>query len=306
MRWTAGPEPAATEGLINRNEGETMQSTGILIKAAAFAAERHRHQRRKDAEASPYINHPIGLASVLVHEGGVDDVEVLCAALLHDTIEDTETTREELQAEFGDRIAAIVMEVTDDKTLPKAERKRLQIEHAAGASGQARLVKLADKICNLRDIVQAPPADWSVDRKQEYFDWARQVIAGVRGTNALLEESFDAAYAGLSGTPLSVRLPSHWPNAEAWARMLHDGCIELELFDHSASAEAATGSAFANIWRIRAEAKPALAAVLERDFETPAEGILAALKVHFPGFEAVQEWLHHSGIGVEQRRDRWR
>src|SRR5713101_8757667 len=126
----------------------------LLLKALAFAAHKHRDQRRKDAQASPYINHPIALADVLVNEGGVTDVEVLCAALLHDTVEDTATTHEELANAFGSRIARIVAEVTDDKTLPKAERKRLQIEHAPSISREAKLVKLADKLCNLRDVAE--------------------------------------------------------------------------------------------------------------------------------------------------------
>src|SRR5213080_3310944 len=106
----------------------------LLLKALAFAAHKHREQRRKDAAASPYINHPIALADVLVNEGGVTDIEVLCAALLHDTVEDTDTTPEELADVFGARIAGIVAEVTDDKALAKAERKRLQVEHAATIS----------------------------------------------------------------------------------------------------------------------------------------------------------------------------
>ena len=166
----------------------------LLLKALAFAAHKHRDQRRKDAEASPYINHPIALAEVLAGEGGVADIEVLAAALLHDTIEDTATTVEELQQQFGARIAAIVAEVTDDQKLPKAERKRLQIVHAAGLSGGAKLVKLADKICNLRDVAVRPPAKWDLERRREYFDWARQVIDGLRGAHPALEAAFDAAY----------------------------------------------------------------------------------------------------------------
>ena len=168
---------------------------GLLTRALAFAAHKHRDQRRKDAEASPYINHPIALAEVLVHEGGIDDPVVLAAALLHDTLEDTETTRDELRAAFGEEIAAIVAEVSDDKTLEKAERKQLQIEHASALSPGARLVKLADKTCNLRDVADRPPAGWDLPRRQQYFDWARSVIDGIRGTHAALEAAFDAAYA---------------------------------------------------------------------------------------------------------------
>jgi guanosine-3',5'-bis(diphosphate) 3'-pyrophosphohydrolase len=167
----------------------------LLLKALAFAAAKHRDQRRKDADASPYINHPIALADVLVNEGGVTDIEVLCAALLHDTVEDTATTPEELDNAFGSRIARIVAEVTDDKRLPKAERKRLQIEHAPTISDAAKLVKLADKLCNLRDVADRPPAKWDLARRQEYFEWAKQVIDGLRGVHPRLEAAFDAAYA---------------------------------------------------------------------------------------------------------------
>ena len=162
-----------------------------LVQAMAFAADKHRNQRRKDAEASPYINHPIALVNVLANEGGVQDVTVLCAAVLHDTIEDTETTAGELRALFGDQVAAVVLEVTDDKSLDKAQRKQLQIEHAAHCSPQAKLVKLADKICNLRDLLTSPPADWSAERKQAYFDWAAAVVAGLRGVHPGLEAVFD-------------------------------------------------------------------------------------------------------------------
>ena len=167
----------------------------IIFKALEFAARKHRDQRRKDADATPYINHPIEVARVLVDSAGITDPEVICAALLHDTIEDTETTTEELKALFGDRITGIVMEVSDDKNLPKEERKRLQVEHAATASEAARLVKLADKICNLRDISNSPPAGWSLERKQAYFDWAREVIDQLRGVHARLEMLFDREHS---------------------------------------------------------------------------------------------------------------
>ena len=167
----------------------------LVLQALAFAADKHRDQRRKDAAASPYINHPIALANVLVREGEVTDPAVLAAALLHDTVEDTQTTPAELKAAFGPAIAAIVEEVTDDKSLPKAERKRLQIEHAATMSREAKLVKLADKICNLRDMADHPPAKWDLVRRREYFEWAKAVIEGLRGVHPQLEALFDAAYA---------------------------------------------------------------------------------------------------------------
>ena len=170
--------------------------TKQLITALAFAADKHKNQRRKDAEASPYINHPIALANLLLNEAGVEDQRVLIAAVLHDTIEDTDTTEQQLVRHFGKDVADIVLEVTDDKALPKAERKRLQIEHAAHISRRAKLVKLADKICNLRDISASPPADWSIQRKQEYFDWAKEVVDRLRGVHPGLEHLFDKAYEG--------------------------------------------------------------------------------------------------------------
>ncbi|MDD5248356.1 MAG: HD domain-containing protein [Rhodocyclaceae bacterium] len=163
-----------------------------VLRATQFAAAKHKMQRRCDADATPYINHPISLADLLVNEAMVEDPVVICAALLHDTVEDTETTFEELAIVFGHEVAMIVLEVSDDKTLAKAERKRLQIEHAPTISPRAKLVKLADKICNLRDIERMPPVGWSAQRKDEYFAWAVQVVAGLRGTHAGLEEIFDA------------------------------------------------------------------------------------------------------------------
>ncbi len=172
-----------------------MSDTTLILKAASFAAHKHRNQRRKDVDASPYINHPLALARVLAEEGGVTDVATLCAALLHDTVEDTDTTVEELASEFGAEVAALVAEVTDDKALPKAERKRMQVEHAAHISYKAKRVKLADKICNLRDVAATPPADWSLERRREYFDWAKSVIDRLRGVDPRMEQVFDTAYS---------------------------------------------------------------------------------------------------------------
>ncbi|KVR67588.1 phosphohydrolase [Burkholderia vietnamiensis] len=166
-----------------------------LVAAIAFAADKHRNQRRKDEDASPYINHPIALADVLANEAGIDDERVLVAAVLHDTIEDTETTEQELLRLFGKDVADIVMEVSDDKSLPKDERKRLQVEHAGSISRRAKLVKLADKVCNVRDIARHPPADWPIERKRTYFDWAKSVVDRMRGVHPGLEAIFDAAYA---------------------------------------------------------------------------------------------------------------
>ncbi len=166
----------------------------LILRALAFAAHRHRDQRRKGPEAWPYINHPIALADLLCTEAQVDDPRVLAAAILHDTLEDTRTNRTELESLFGHAVAAIGTEVSDDKTLPKQERKRLQVLHAQRLSGPARLVKLADKICNLRDIAASPPLTWSLDRRREYFDWAKEVVDEIRGSHAVLESIFDATY----------------------------------------------------------------------------------------------------------------
>ena len=171
----------------------------ILVRALRFAADKHRSQRRLDVQASPYINHPIAVLSILCEEGGIDDEAVLCAGVLHDTIEDTETTPEEIAELFGPRVRDIVLDVSDDKRLPKAERKRLQIEHAAGASREAKLVKLADKIANLRDLLEHPPKLWDQSRLLGYTRWAGAVIDGVRGTHPRLEALFDAVYARCLG-----------------------------------------------------------------------------------------------------------
>jgi GTP diphosphokinase / guanosine-3',5'-bis(diphosphate) 3'-diphosphatase len=166
----------------------------IVLSAAAFAAEKHRKGKRKDEEASPYINHPITAAYILVRVG-IEDPAVLAGALLHDTVEDTHTTVDELEVVFGYEIANIVAECTDDKSLSKLERKQAQIDRAAKISHKAKLVKLADKIANVNDINGAPPAGWSVERKREYYDWAKQVVDRLRGTHTELESIFDAEYA---------------------------------------------------------------------------------------------------------------
>jgi guanosine-3',5'-bis(diphosphate) 3'-pyrophosphohydrolase len=170
------------------------ESVGLILDALAFAAHKHRDQRRKNLEASPYINHPIGLAAILWNEGGVESSEVIAAALLHDTIEDTDTTPAELRKRFGAKIAGIVEEVSDDKSLEKGERKLRQVAHAPTISREAKLVKLADKICNLRDMAASPPATWPLSRQREYYDWAKQVVDAMRGAHPRLEALFDEAY----------------------------------------------------------------------------------------------------------------
>ncbi|XP_046898015.1 guanosine-3',5'-bis(diphosphate) 3'-pyrophosphohydrolase MESH1 [Hypomesus transpacificus] len=166
----------------------------ILLETVNFAADKHRNQRRKDPEATPYINHPIGVARILSHEGGITDIEVLQAALLHDTVEDTETSIAELEAAFGQTVARIVQEVTDNKTLSRQERKRQQVEHAPHSSQQAKLVKLADKLYNLRDLNRSTPIGWTAERIQDYFVWAAEVVRGLKGTNPTLEGKLEELF----------------------------------------------------------------------------------------------------------------
>jgi guanosine-3',5'-bis(diphosphate) 3'-pyrophosphohydrolase len=162
-----------------------------VLKALHFAAAKHRDQRRKDVEASPYINHPIEVAELLARVGQVTDPILLQSAVLHDTLEDTKTTPEELEAAFGPEVRRVVEEVTDDKRLPKQERKRLQVEHAPHLSPRARQIKLADKISNVLGVTLTPPADWPLERRLEYLDWTERVVNGCRGANAALEEFYD-------------------------------------------------------------------------------------------------------------------
>ena len=164
----------------------------LLLAALKFAAKKHRDQRRKDQGATPYINHPIEVAETLWFQGNVRDMITIVGALLHDTLEDTNATAEEIRQQFGEQVLALVQEVTDDKSLPKLERKRLQIEHAPHQSARAKQVKLADKICNVTDSINSPPHNWSLKRCQEYIDWSKQVVAGLRGINPALEACYDA------------------------------------------------------------------------------------------------------------------
>ncbi|MDM7923477.1 MAG: HD domain-containing protein [Pyrinomonadaceae bacterium] len=168
-----------------------MKNLQKLLHAASFAARKHSDQRRKGSNAEPYINHPLEVANLLADIGGIDDVDILSAAILHDTIEDTECTPSDITDKFGSRVAGLVLEVTDDKSLPKAERKRVQVEHSPHLSPDAKLIKLADKISNVRDVTNSPPAGWSLERRTEYIDWAEEVVAGLRGSNKPLEQEFD-------------------------------------------------------------------------------------------------------------------
>jgi len=200
----AEPDPVIRSQLLQLSKGykhmpekclrEKDLDSNLILRATMFAARQHQNQRRKDIASSPYINHPIAVAHTLSSIGQVVDVHTLCAAILHDTIEDTDTTAAELEQLFGHKIAAIVCEVSDDKTLTKTERKQLQVEHAGHCSLEAKLVKLADKICNLRDILACPPT-WTTERKIEYFDWAKQVVDQLKDVNVKLEAEFDRLYS---------------------------------------------------------------------------------------------------------------
>lgn len=175
-----------------------MSDTSLILKALEFAAGRHRSQFRKGLDRTPYINHPIQVASLLANDAGETDTELLVAAILHDVIEDTVNSVEErdeligvISGMFGESILALTLEVTDDKTLEKQERKRLQVENASHKSLNAKKLKIADKIMNLRDITYNHPADWQLQRISDYFDWAEDVVAGLRGINIKLEAIFD-------------------------------------------------------------------------------------------------------------------
>lgn len=169
--------------------------TERVLRAAVFAAEKHSNQRRKDSKSTPYINHPLGVASYIATIGKVTGPTILQAALLHDTVEDVGVTYEELVENFGIEVADIVKEVTDDKSLPKVERKRLQVKNASHKSYGAKLVKLADKLYNTRDLLQDIPKGWSPEVVYGYFVWTYKVIEGLRGTNAALETELDKIFA---------------------------------------------------------------------------------------------------------------
>ncbi|HEX2974835.1 MAG TPA: HD domain-containing protein [Bacteroidales bacterium] len=179
-----------------------MNDAGLILRALEFAARRHRKQFRKGEDKSPYINHPIQVASLLANEGGVSDPVLLAGAILHDVIEDTVDSEEEknelineISELFGDEILSLTLEVTDDKNLRKVERKRIQIEDAPTKSDNAKKLKIADKILNVRDITSDPPVGWHIDRILEYFSWAEKVVDGMRGIHPRLEKLFDEAVA---------------------------------------------------------------------------------------------------------------
>ena len=165
----------------------------LIVRAADFAARAHVAQHRKGLAEEPYVNHLTEVASLLAEATGGEDAELIAAAYLHDTLEDTATAYEDLVSQFGPDVAKLVGEVTDDKSLPKAERKRLQVETVTKKSARAQLLKIADKTSNVRALVTSPPAGWSKARLMEYIEWAEAVVSQVRGRNPILDAEFIAA-----------------------------------------------------------------------------------------------------------------
>jgi guanosine-3',5'-bis(diphosphate) 3'-pyrophosphohydrolase len=174
-----------------------------ILGAARFAAEKHARQKRKGQAGEPYINHLIEVADLIAGSGQALDVNLVMAGLLHDTIEDTSVTASELEQRFGSDVAGLVLEATDDKSLPKEVRKALQVKNAPTRSPRAQTLKLADKISNLRSLLTSPPAEWTAERKRQYFEWAREVVSGFTAPNATLKAEFDKTYAAGSESPVS-------------------------------------------------------------------------------------------------------
>jgi (p)ppGpp synthase/HD superfamily hydrolase len=166
----------------------------LVVRALEFAAHRHSAQRRKGAAGEPYVNHLAEVARLLAEACGGRDAELVAAGLLHDTLEDTATRAEELERDFGPVVLGLVREVTDDKSLPRPERKRLQVQTAGAKSSRARMIKIADKTSNLRSLLASPPLGWSRRRRLEYFAWAAQVVERCRGVSPELEAAFDQAH----------------------------------------------------------------------------------------------------------------
>ena len=160
-----------------------------MIKAAAYAAEKHKYQRRRGFNQVPYINHPLKVANLLIN-CGEDDFILLTASILHDVVEDSDAGKEEIAHEFGKEIADLVMEVTDNKELPYTARKELQVKHAPELTCKAKKLKIADKICNMEDIINYP-LEWTLERRLSYLNWAEQVVNGCRGVSPALETMFD-------------------------------------------------------------------------------------------------------------------
>lgn len=194
-----------------------IKDLNLIFKAILFAIGKHEGQIRKDAERSPYITHPLLVAQVLLEIGDVQDPSTLIAAILHDTLEDTKTTEAEIREAFGEEILQIVLEVTDDKSLEKIARKRLQVIHAPSISVKAKVIKLSDKLVNCRDILNSPPEDWHLGRRREYIQWAADVVENLRNANAPLELAFDQILSDAEeGLDFKIK-PYESINERSWA-----------------------------------------------------------------------------------------
>ncbi len=182
-----------------------MRKVNFILKALNFSAYKHRYQRRKGDEHLPYINHPIRVAYLVSEIGKVEDPVIIASAILHDVVEDTETSFDELKEEFGEKVASIVMEDTDDKRLEKKERKRLQIENAKDLSYGATIVRIADKIANIMDIVNSPPDDWSYERKKDYLQWAKSVVSKCKDYDGSVKDLKDYFFETLKKVEKSLK-----------------------------------------------------------------------------------------------------
>lgn len=181
--------------MSQENKNGCVAEVERILAAAHFAAEHHKGQKRKGEAGEPYLNHLIEVAELIATSSDLLDANLIMAGFLHDTIEDTDVTRQELERLFGSDVAALVAEVTDDKSLPKEQRKALQVQNAHKKSPRAQTLKLADKISNLRALLCSPPANWSAQRKREYFDWAREVVSRLTQPNQKLKVEFERTYA---------------------------------------------------------------------------------------------------------------
>jgi len=176
---------------------EGLKAVRQILAAARFAAERHAAQRRKGRSAEPYVNHLLEVAELLARTADELDINLIVAALLHDSIEDAGVTRAELAERFGEDVAALVAEVTDDKSLLKEARKALQVQNAPNKSPRAQALSTADKIANIRSIATSPPTGWSFERRVDYVRWARQVVGRYRDLNGRLAAEFSRTSAEL-------------------------------------------------------------------------------------------------------------
>lgn len=188
------------DSFCNFIKNSSMQNQAKIIEATAFAEERHKGQTRKGVGKVPYINHPIAVAKLL-SDFGESDTDLIISALLHDVIEDTTKNEQEIKEisnvildKFGENVLLTVLEVSDNKSLPVEERKRLQVIHTPDLSDRAKKLKIADKICNILDIKNDPPENWPQERKLKYLEWAKQVVNGAKGINKKLDQYFDQVF----------------------------------------------------------------------------------------------------------------